>query len=60
MSPPVVPLQVLQQRKMFFEPFQTFLAHGGLRFPPPDQSMREAPAVFPGKDGGRAADLSQA
>src|SRR6516165_8440418 len=50
MTPPVVPLQVLQQRNMLFEPIQ-ILAHG-LSFPPTVERTESA-AVFPGEDGGR-------
>jgi hypothetical protein len=43
MSPPVVPLQVLQQRDMLFEPIQ-IPAHG-LIFPPTIE-RKESTAVF--------------
>jgi hypothetical protein len=50
MTSPVVPLQVLQQRNMLFEPIQ-ILTHG-LSFPPTVE-RKESTAVFPGKGGGR-------
>ena len=59
LSAPVVQLQVLQQRKMFFEPFQILLAHGGLRFLP-DQQHEGSARRFPRQGWWAAADLSQA
>src|SRR5580658_7970770 len=46
---PVVPLQVFQQRKALFEPFQ-ILAHGGCFSS--RVKRRRRTAAFPGEDGG--------